>query len=101
RFVKPLDEELVCALASASRRVVTVEEACLAGSFGSACLEAFERGGLLEAGLRLRRLGLPDRFVSHGDPGKQRAALGLDAAGIAAAVREVLGEPAAAGRGVA
>ncbi|HET9597508.1 MAG TPA: transketolase C-terminal domain-containing protein, partial [Anaeromyxobacteraceae bacterium] len=101
RFVKPLDEELLCAAAAAARRVVTVEEAALAGGFGSACLEAFERRGVL-GGLRVRRLGLPDAFVAHGDPARQRAALGFDAAGIAAAARELLGDRAAlAGRGAA
>ncbi|HUK65705.1 MAG TPA: 1-deoxy-D-xylulose-5-phosphate synthase [Anaeromyxobacteraceae bacterium] len=89
RFVKPLDEELLCALAAGTRRMVTVEEGVLAGGFGSACLEALSRRDLL-ARLRVRRLGLPDRFISHGEAGKQRALLGLDAAGIAAAARELL-----------
>jgi len=92
RFVKPLDEELVCSVAAAARRVVTVEEGALAGGFGAACLEAFDRRGVLAAGLRLRRLGLPDQFVTHGDAGKQRAAFWLDASGIAATCRELLGE---------
>jgi 1-deoxy-D-xylulose-5-phosphate synthase len=91
RFVKPLDEELICALASAACRVVTVEESALAGGFGAACLEAFERHGLLGS-LQVRRLGLPDEFVTHGDAAKQRARLGIDAAGIATAARELIGE---------
>jgi 1-deoxy-D-xylulose-5-phosphate synthase len=94
RFVKPLDEVALCAAAVRAGRVVTVEEAALAGGFGSACLEAFERHGLLDQGLRVRRLGLPDRFVGHGDAGRQLAALGLDAAGIARAVRAVVGDDA-------
>ncbi len=101
RFVKPLDEELVCGVAASAGRVVTVEEGALAGGFGSACLEAFERRGLLERGLGLRRLGLPDEFVTHGDAGRQRAELGLDAAGIASACRELAGERRSAGRGAA
>jgi 1-deoxy-D-xylulose-5-phosphate synthase len=101
RFVKPLDEDLICSLAAAARRVVTVEEGALAGGFGSACLEAFERRGLLASGLRVRRLGLPDRFITHGDASKQRAELGLDAAGIAAACRELVGDRKAVERGVA
>jgi 1-deoxy-D-xylulose-5-phosphate synthase len=101
RFVKPLDEDLLCAVAAAARRVVTVEEGALAGGFGAACLEAFERRGVL-GGLRVKRLGLPDAFVTHGDAARQRAALGLDAAGIAAAARELLGDRALlAGRGAA
>jgi 1-deoxy-D-xylulose-5-phosphate synthase len=91
RFLKPLDEDTLCRAAALARRVVTVEEAALAGGFGSACLEAFERHGLLERGLHVRRLGLPDAFVPHGDAARQLAALGLDAAGIARAVRAVAG----------
>jgi 1-deoxy-D-xylulose-5-phosphate synthase len=101
RFVKPLDEEAVCDLASQARRVVTVEENALAGGFGSACLEAFERAGLLEKGLRVRRLGIPDRFVTHGDAARQRAELGIDAAGIAAAARDLVGARGGSERGVA
>ena len=97
RFVKPLDEELICAEAARARRVVTVEEGCLAGGFGAACLEAFERQGLLAAGLAVRRLGFPDQFVTHGDVARQRAALGLDADGIAAACRALVGDRAARG----
>ena len=89
RFVKPLDEELVCGLASAARRVITVEESALVGGFGSGCLEAFERRGILSQ-LRVRRIGLPDEFITHGDTEKQRAQLQLDAKGILSAARELL-----------
>ncbi len=101
RFVKPLDEDGICQLAAQAQRVVTVEENALAGGFGAACLEAFERRGLLAQGVRVRRLGLPDEFVAHGEQGAQRAALGLDAAGIEKACRELVGERRASGRGVA
>ena len=101
RFVKPLDEELIAAVASVARRVVTVEEAALAGGFGSAVLEGLERAGLLQK-VATRRLGLPDRFVTHGDPQKQRAELGLDARGIAEACRQLTGiRPNVAERGLA
>ena len=69
--------------------------------FGAACLEAFERRGLVGQGLQIRRLGLPDEFVTHGEQGSQRAALGLDAAGIEKACREMVGERRQSGRGVA
>jgi 1-deoxy-D-xylulose-5-phosphate synthase len=88
RFVKPLDEELVTAEALRAGRLVTVEEGCLAGGFGAAVLEALERRGVSE-GLAVRRLGIPDQFVTHGDPARQRAELGLDAEGIARACREL------------
>ena len=97
RFVKPLDEELICGEVARAGRAVTVEEGCLAGGFGAACLEAFERHGLLEAGLPVRRLGIPDEFVTHGEQARQRSAVGLDAAGIARACREVVGSRAARG----
>jgi 1-deoxy-D-xylulose-5-phosphate synthase len=98
RFVKPLDEETICGLAAQARRVVTVEENALAGGFGSACLEAFERAGLVEKGIQVKRLGIPDAFITHGDAGKQRAAMGIDAAGIAAAGRALVGDRSPAGR---
>ncbi|HZY05970.1 MAG TPA: 1-deoxy-D-xylulose-5-phosphate synthase [Anaeromyxobacteraceae bacterium] len=100
RFVKPLDEELVCQLGAQARRVVTAEEGALAGGFGAACLEAFERRGLLAQGVRVRRLGLPDEFVTHGDQARQRSQLGLDAGGIEKACRELVGEQRSSGRGV-
>jgi 1-deoxy-D-xylulose-5-phosphate synthase len=97
RFVKPLDEELVAAEARRAGRLVTVEEGCLPGGFGAAVLEALERRGLIADGLLVRRLGLPDQFVTHGDPARQRAELGLDADGIARACRELAKERAARG----
>ncbi len=99
RFVKPLDEDLIVGEAIRARRVVTVEEGCLAGGFGSAVLELFERRGLVAEGILLRRLGLPDEFVTHGDPAKQRVEIGIDRDGIARACRELAGDRRA--RGVA
>ncbi len=83
RFVKPLDDELVRDLASSTHRVLTIEEAMLAGGFGSAVFESLEQAGMND--VKLKRLGLPDLNVEHGDPGKQRTRLGLDDAGIVAA----------------
>ncbi|WP_373048123.1 1-deoxy-D-xylulose-5-phosphate synthase [Vulgatibacter sp.] len=87
RFAKPLDTELICDLASTTGRVVTVEEGCLPGGFGSGVLEALQENGLL---VPVKRLGLPDDFVTHGNADKQKARFGLDATGIAAAVRSLL-----------
>jgi 1-deoxy-D-xylulose-5-phosphate synthase len=87
--VKPLDEDLLVAEARRAGRLLTVEEGCLPGGFGSAVLEAFERRGLVADGVLIHRLGLPDAFVTHGDPAKQRAELGIDADGIARACREL------------
>ncbi len=99
RFVKPLDEELIAGEAIRARRVVTVEEGCLAGGFGTAVLELLERRGLVAEGIPIRRLGLPDEFVTHGDAAKQRAEIGIDRDGIARACREIAGDRKA--RGVA
>jgi len=89
RFVKPLDEELICEAAARIGRVITVEENALEGGFGTACLEAFEARGLLAAGLRTRRLGIPDRFIEHADQARQRAECGIDAPSIVRAGREL------------
>ncbi|BDG02034.1 1-deoxy-D-xylulose-5-phosphate synthase [Anaeromyxobacter oryzae] len=92
RFVKPIDEELVCTEAARAKRVVTVEEGCLPGGFGAACLEAFERRGLVAGGLAVRRLGIPDEFITHAEQAKQRAWVGIDADAIAAACRALVGD---------
>ncbi|MEX0939721.1 MAG: 1-deoxy-D-xylulose-5-phosphate synthase [Pirellulales bacterium] len=81
RFVKPLDTETILRAVEQCGFVVTVEEAALAGGFGSAALEAAADAGLSTAGVR--RLGLPDRFIEHGERDELLADLGLDAAGIA------------------
>ena len=89
RFAKPLDEELIVAEGRRAGRLLTVEEGCLPGGFGSGVLELLERRGLVADGMVVRRLGLPDQFVTHGDAPKQRAELGIDAEGIARACREL------------
>ena len=87
RFVKPLDVELLRRLVARHRLLVTVEENVVMGGAGSAVLEALQAEGLTVAVLQL---GLPDRFVEQGDPALQLASVGLDAAGIAHAIRERL-----------
>ena len=87
RFVKPLDSETILRAISTSPFVVTVEEAALAGGFASAVLEAAADEGI--ATTHVRRLGIPDRFIEHAERGEQLADLGLDAAGIARACREM------------
>jgi 1-deoxy-D-xylulose-5-phosphate synthase len=86
RYVKPLDAGLLLALARTKRLIVTVEEAYLAGGFGSAVAELLEENGLLDA-VRLVRMGVPDRIVTHGDPKLLLAKYGLDADGIYTRVR--------------
>lgn len=89
RFVKPLDSELMIALARTKRLIVTVEDAYLAGGFGSAVLELLEANGLSDK-LKVVRLGVPDRIVTHGDPNLLLAKYGLDADGIYSKVVETL-----------
>ncbi|MDQ3665678.1 MAG: 1-deoxy-D-xylulose-5-phosphate synthase [Acidobacteriota bacterium] len=87
RFVKPLDAQLLLALARTKRLIVTVEEAYLAGGFGSAALELLEENGLQDK-VRVVRMGIPDRLVTHGDAKLLLAKYGLDADGIYTRVRE-------------
>lgn len=89
RFVKPLDRAIVTRAVEEAALVVTVEEGTLEGGFGSAVLEAINTAGL--GGGNVVRLGLPDRFVEHGERGELLESLGLDAAGICASVRRALG----------
>jgi len=84
RFAKPLDVERFLAIAARIGRVLTVEEHVIAGGFGSAVSELFvERGAKVE----LEILGVPDEWVDHGAQKLWRKHFGLDAEGIAAAVR--------------
>ena len=90
RFVKPLDTEMLLTLSSRTGRLVTVEENVLAGGFGSAVLEAMESAGL--AGVRVERIGLPDRFIEHGPQALFRSMFDLDAEGIARRIRAAFPE---------
>jgi 1-deoxy-D-xylulose-5-phosphate synthase len=79
----------VLELARRHGRILVVEENVLAGGFGSAVLELLADRGAMD-GLRIRRLGLPDRFIPHGPPDRLRSLVGLDTDGIAAALRELM-----------
>jgi 1-deoxy-D-xylulose-5-phosphate synthase len=89
RFAKPLDSELLIALAGSVRLIVTVEDAYLAGGFGSAVLELLEENGIADK-VKVVRMGVPDRIVTHGDPKLLLAKYGLDADGIYSRVKETL-----------
>ena len=94
RFAKPLDSELIMELAASTKRLVTVEENALAGGFGSAVLELLGKAKL--KGVKVKCLGLPDRFIEHGTQELFRAMFNLDSEGIARCVRaafpEIVGE---------
>ena len=87
RFVKPLDTELVLRLAASHDLIVTVEEHQIMGGAGSAVLEV-----LANTNRKALLLGLPDRFIDHGDAAKLLSAVGLDAAGIHESIRAVMPE---------
>jgi len=90
RFAKPLDEDLVRRLVSEHEVVLTIEEGSV-GGFGSFVLHYLQRDGLLDAGVKIRTLTLPDVFMDHDSPAAQYAACGLDAAGIAGKAMDALG----------
>ncbi len=87
RFIKPLDERMLKQVFSECRFVVTLEEGALIGGFGSAVLEAACREGWDTRAMRT--LGLPDRYIDHGERNELLGELGLDAAGVAQACREL------------
>ncbi|MBF0628301.1 MAG: 1-deoxy-D-xylulose-5-phosphate synthase [Magnetococcales bacterium] len=89
RFVKPLDATLL-RRAAASRVVVTLEENTTMGGFGAAVLEFLAAEGLLDAGLKVRNWGLPDRFIPHGTQAELRAELELDADGLVQRIQSLL-----------
>ncbi|MBV8033025.1 MAG: 1-deoxy-D-xylulose-5-phosphate synthase [Betaproteobacteria bacterium] len=87
RFVKPLDIDLLRSVAAAHDLLVTVEEHQVMGGAGSAVAEA-----LSFSEKKILILGLPDRFIDHGDQAKLLASVGLDAAGIESSIRKALSE---------
>ena len=96
RWVKPLDTELLLAVAGRHSALVTVEEGAIMGGAGSAVGEALAAAGIERP---LLQLGLPDRFIEHGDPARLLSGLGLDASGIERSIRQRFGDlvqPAAA-----
>ncbi len=97
RFAKPLDEALILRLAREHEVLVTVEEGSV-GGFGSHVLHLLARSGILDRGLKVRTLTLPDIYQDHDKPEAMYAAAGLDAAGIVRAVEGALGASAAARR---
>jgi 1-deoxy-D-xylulose-5-phosphate synthase len=91
RFAKPLDLDLLRQLARHHEVLVTIEDGGI-GGFGSHVLQALAQKGLLDSGLKVRSLVLPDRFIEHNKPAAMYAEAGLDAAGITASVIAALGK---------
>lgn len=83
RFVKPLDAQLLQQMALNHEFMITVEEGCIAGGAGSACLENLSTAGLP---IKSLLLGFPDHFIEHGEPAELLATYGLDVDGIERAI---------------
>ena len=90
RFAKPLDRDLIRRLAQRHELLITIEEGSI-GGFGSFVMQFLAEEGLLDGGLRMRAMVLPDTFIDHDKPEKMYAQAGLDAKGIVSKVQEVLG----------
>ena len=95
RFAKPLDLDLLMRLAREHEVLITVEEGSI-GGFGSFVLHALAEHGMLENGLRVRSMVLPDMFIDQDSPAAMYAKAGLDAKGIVIKAFEALGKDAAA-----
>ena len=87
RFIKPLDETTLLRALREAAFVLTIEESTLVGGFGSAVLELANDHGVNTS--HIRRLGVPDRFIEHGERNEQLADIGLDVAGIVKAAKEM------------
>ena len=90
RFAKPLDEALIAQLAKNHEMLITIEEGAR-GGFGAFVLHSLAERGLLDKGLRIRTLTLPDVFQDHDTPEKMYEFAGLDARSIAASAIKALG----------
>jgi 1-deoxy-D-xylulose-5-phosphate synthase len=95
RFAKPLDTDLVLRLAREHEVLVTIEEGSV-GGFGSYVLQTLAENGVLDTGLKVRCMVLPDAFIDQDTPAAMYATAGLDARGIVVKVFEALGKDHAA-----
>jgi 1-deoxy-D-xylulose-5-phosphate synthase len=91
RFAKPLDVDLLLRLAREHEVLITIEEGSI-GGFGSFVLQALAEGGMLDRGLRVRSITLPDFYIDQDTPAAMYAKAGLDAKGIVGKVFEALGK---------
>ncbi len=92
RFAKPLDAGLLAQLAAEHDLLVTVEEGVLAGGFGSGVWECLSESGARLP--RILRVGLPDRYVTHGKPALLHREVGFTGKAIAERILAAVGEPA-------
>jgi 1-deoxy-D-xylulose-5-phosphate synthase len=99
RFAKPLDEEMLRQLATHHAVLITIEEGSI-GGFATQVMHSLANQGLLDGGLKIRPMVLPDRFIDHDSPAAQYDQAGLNAKHIVATVLTALGKDAAATGGV-
>ena len=86
RFVKPIDEQLLAQIGKRFKHIITIEDGCLQGGFGSAILEWLNDNGL---STQVIRLGIPDRFIDHGTQAELYRECGIDAEGIYNAAKKI------------
>ncbi len=86
RFVKPIDEQLLAQIGKRFKHIITIEDGCLQGGFGSAILEWLNDNGL---STQVIRLGIPDRFIDHGTQAELYRECGIDAEGIYSAAKKI------------
>ena len=98
RFAKPIDSDLVRRLAREHEVLITIEEGSI-GGFATQVMQDLAMAGLLDHGLKIRPMVLPDRFIDHAAPARQYEQAGLDARGIVAMALAALGQPAERARG--
>jgi 1-deoxy-D-xylulose-5-phosphate synthase len=91
RFMKPLDLDMILKLAREHEVLLTIEEGSI-GGFGSHVMQTLAEHGMLDGGLRMRSMVLPDEFLDHDSPNAMYARAGLDAKSIVAKVFEALGK---------
>lgn len=87
KFLKPVDTQLLDEIAQNYSQLITIEDGVIQGGFGSAVLEYYADNNVE---IKVRRMGIPDRFIEHGSPEELYAAIGLDAAGIEKQLREIV-----------
>jgi 1-deoxy-D-xylulose-5-phosphate synthase len=95
RFVKPIDELLLHEVFGKFSHVITVEDGCIQGGFGSAVIEFMAEHGYHA---KVTRLGIPDRFIEHGSQSQLYAECGYDAAAMVATAKKMLGERKVSGK---
>jgi 1-deoxy-D-xylulose-5-phosphate synthase len=91
RFIKPIDREVLATVAARIPKIITIEENVLEGGFGSAVAECLHDQEIHN--VRIKRLGIPDRFVEQGSPGRLREKYGIHEEGIFHAALSLMKEP--------